>query len=97
MVITYSQRLKDRGDGLRNIICQNFVKDKQIFLVLFSLVFRFFVNVEKYIPTELTCKSVALERCFRFCCMIEFAWGGGGGGGAGGKTLMELSFVNYAL
>ena len=29
MVITYSQRLKDRGSG---IICQNFVKGKQIVL-----------------------------------------------------------------
>ena len=44
MAITCSQRLRDRGGGLWNIICQNFVKDRQIFLVLFNLVFRFFVN-----------------------------------------------------
>ena len=64
MVITYSQRLKDRVGGLWNIICQNFVEDKQIFLVLFNLVFSFFVNVEKDIPTKLTCKSVLSEHSF---------------------------------
>ena len=45
MAITYSQRLRDRGGGLWNIICWHFVKDGQIFLVLFNLVFRFFVNM----------------------------------------------------
>ena len=44
MAITYTQRLRYRGGGLWNIICQNFVKDRQIFVVLFNPVFRFFVN-----------------------------------------------------
>ena len=80
MMITYSQRLKDRGGELCNIICQNFVEDKQIVLVLFNLVFRFFVNVEKCIPTKLTCKSVVSEHSVILVCLILHPREGGGGG-----------------
>ena len=83
MVITYSQGLKDRGGGLWNIICQNFVADKQIF----NLVFRFFVNVEKYIPTKLTCKSVVSEHSFILVCLILHPRVRGGVGGLGGGGL----------
>ena len=47
-----------------------FVQDKQIFLVLFNLVLRFFVNVEKYIPTKVTCKSVVSEHSCILLCLI---------------------------
>ena len=66
-----------------------FVQDKQIFLVLFNLVLRFFVNVEKYIPTKVTCKSVVSEHSCILLCLILPPWRGGGGMGG---TLMKLSF-----
>ena len=59
-----------------------FEEDKQIFVVLFNLVFRFFVNVEKYIPTKVTCKSVVSEHSCILLCKI---WHRGRGGGGGGK------------
>ena len=68
------------------------MEDKQIFLALFNLVFRFFVNVEKYIPTKLTCKSVVSEHSVILVCLILHPREGGGGDG----TLMKLSFDNYA-
>ena len=70
--------------------------DKQIF----NLVFRFFVNVEKYIPTKLTCKSVVSEHSFILVCLIlhpRVRGGVGGLGGGGVGTLMKLSSDNYAL
>ena len=69
------------------------MEDKQIFLVLFNLVFRFFVNVEKYIPTKLTCKSVVSEHSVILVCLILHPREEGG---RGGGTLMKLSFDNYA-
>ena len=56
------------------------MEDKQIVLVLFNLVFRFFVNVEKYIPTKLTSKSVVSEHSVILVCLILHPSGGGGGG-----------------
>ena len=56
------------------------------------------MNVEKYIPTKLTCKSVVSEHSFILVCLIlhpRVRGGGGGGGGVG--TLMKLSSGNYAL
>ena len=57
------------------------MEDKQSFLVLFNLVFRFLVNVEKYIPTKLSCKSVVSEHSFILVCLILHSRGEGGGGG----------------
>ena len=74
------------------IICQNFVEDKQIFLVLFNLVFRFFVNMEKYIPTKLTCKSVVSEHSFILVCLILHPRVRGGWGGRGGWDTDEIEF-----
>ena len=56
--------------------------DKQIF----NLVFRFFVNVEKYIPTKLTCKSVVSEHSFILVCLILHPRVRGVGGGGDWDT-----------
>ena len=54
------------------------------------------MNVEKYIPTKLTCKSVVSEHSFILVCLILHPRVRGGGGGGVG-TLMKLSSDNHAL
>ena len=54
------------------------VEDKQIFLVLFNLVFRFFMNVEKYIRKVKRCFGTLL-----YSFMFDFASMEGGRGGWG--------------
>ena len=62
--------------------------DKIIFLVLFNPVFRFFLNMQKCIPTKPFCKSIVPERSFILECLILHPSGG---------TVMNLRLNNHAL
>ena len=61
---------RDRGGGLWNIICYNFVKDRQIFVVLFNLMFWDF---------SWTCKSISqqdlhVKALFRNTLSFLYVW-----------------------
>ena len=51
------------------------MKDSQILPVLFNLVFRFFLNMQEYVPTK-NCFGTLFHSC-----MFDIASKGGGGGG----------------
>ena len=50
------------------------------------------MNVEKYIPTKLTCKSVVSEHSFILVCLILHPRVRGWGGGRGGWDTDEIEF-----